>query len=59
MAKVNITQVRSVIGRPDRQKRTIEALGLSKINRTVEVELTPSVQGVFNKIRHLVSVTEA
>ena len=59
MAKVNITQVRSVIGRPERQKRTIEALGLGKINRTVEVELTPSIQGMINKVSHLVSVTEA
>ncbi len=58
MAKVNITQVRSTIGRPERQKRTIEALGLGKINRTVEVELTPSIQGMINKVSHLVSVTE-
>jgi large subunit ribosomal protein L30 len=58
MAKVKISQVRSTIGRPERQKRTIEALGLGKINRTVEVELTPSIQGMINKVSHLVSVTE-
>ncbi|MEJ2003461.1 MAG: 50S ribosomal protein L30 [Cyclobacteriaceae bacterium] len=59
MAKVKISQVRSTIGRPERQKRTIEALGLGKINRTVEVELTPQIQGMINKVSHLVSVTEA
>lgn len=58
MGKVRIAQVRSTIGRPERQKRTIEALGLGKINRTVEVELTPSIQGMINKVSHLVSVTE-
>ncbi|MCA6074195.1 50S ribosomal protein L30 [Fulvivirga sedimenti] len=58
MSKVKISQVRSTIGRPERQKRTIEALGLGKINRTVEVELTPQIQGMINKVSHLVSVTE-
>jgi large subunit ribosomal protein L30 len=58
MGKVRIEQVRSTIGRPERQKRTIEALGLGKINRQVEVELTPSIQGMINKVSHLVSVTE-
>lgn len=58
MSKVRISQVRSTIGRPERQKRTIEALGLGKINRTVEVELTPQIQGMINKVSHLVSVTE-
>lgn len=59
MAKVKISQIRSTIGRPERQKRTIEALGLGKINRTVEVELTPQIQGMINKVSHLVTVTEA
>jgi large subunit ribosomal protein L30 len=58
MAKVRISQVRSAIGRPERQKRTIQALGLGKINRTVEVEYTPQIQGMVNKVSHLVSVTE-
>lgn len=59
MAKVKITQVRSVIKRPENQKRTIEALGLGKINRTKEVELTPQVQGMINKVSHLIEVQEA
>ena len=58
MAKVKITQLKSTIGRPKRQKLTIEALGLGKINRTVEVEATPQILGMINKVQHLVSVSE-
>ncbi len=58
MAKVRISQVKSTIKRPERQKRTIKALGLGKINRSVEVELTPQISGMINKVSHLVSVTE-
>lgn len=59
MAKVKITQKKSLIKRPVRQKRTIQALGLGKINRTVEVEATPQIKGMINKVYHLVEVTEA
>ncbi len=58
MAKVKVTQVRSVIKRPKRQKLTIEALGLGKINKTVEVELTPQIQGMIDKVSHLVTVSK-
>ncbi|WP_258103843.1 50S ribosomal protein L30 [Marinoscillum sp. MHG1-6] len=58
MAKVKITQVRSTIKRPSRQVKTIEALGLGKINRSVEKELTPQISGMINKVQHLVEVTE-
>jgi large subunit ribosomal protein L30 len=58
MAKVRISQVRSVIGRPERQKLTIKALGLGKIDKSVEVELTPQINGMVKKVSHLVSVTE-
>ena len=58
MAKVRITQRKSLIKRPVRQKRTIQALGLGKINRTVEVEATPQIKGMINKVHHLVEVTE-
>lgn len=58
MAKVRITQIRSVINRPKKQKLTIQALGLGKINRSVEVEKTPQIAGMINKVNHLVSVTE-
>ncbi len=58
MGKVKITQVRSTIRRPKRQKLTIKALGLGKINRTVELEGTPQILGMINKVSHLVTVTE-
>ena len=58
MAKLKITQKRSVIGRPARQKATMEALGLRKINATVEVEGTPQVLGMVRKVSHLVEVGE-
>ena len=56
MAKVKITQVRSTIKRPENQKRTIKALGLGKMNRTVVVEATPQIEGMIRKVSHLVSV---
>ncbi len=59
MAKIKITQVRSTIKRPKDQKATIEALGLGKINRTVEHEATPQIMGMVRKVAHLISVTEA
>lgn len=58
MAKVRITQTRSVIKRPSVQKATIKALGLGKIDRSVEVELTPQIKGMINSVNHLVVVTE-
>jgi len=58
MSKVKVTQVRSLIRRPKNQRLTIQALGLGKINRSVEIELNPSIQGMINKVNHLVKVTE-
>ena len=58
MAKVRITQTRSVIKRPSNQKLTIKALGLGKINKSVEKELSPQIEGMINKVSHLVSVQE-
>lgn len=58
MAKVQITQVKSIIKRPKDQKATIQALGLGKINRSVEVEYTPQIAGMVRKISHLVTVTQ-
>ncbi len=58
MGKVSIRQVRSTIKRPEKQKRTMQALGLSKINQTVEKELNPQIEGMINKVLHLVEVKE-
>ena len=59
MKKIKVTQVKSVIDRSERQKRTMVALGLKKINSTVEVEATPQILGMVNKVSHLVKVEEA
>jgi large subunit ribosomal protein L30 len=56
MAKIRITQVKSKNGKPERQKRTIEALGIRKLNHSVEHEATPQILGMVVKIRHLVKV---
>ena len=58
MAKIKITQVKSGIDRPERQKKTLKALGLTKLNATKEVEATPQVLGMVNKVSHLVTVEE-
>ncbi|MGI6479568.1 MAG: 50S ribosomal protein L30 [Salinivirgaceae bacterium] len=58
MAKIQITQVRSSIGSTQRQKRTLEALGLRKIRQTVEHENVPEIIGMVDKVKHLVEVTE-
>lgn len=58
MAKIKIKQVRSRIDRPERQKRTLEALGLKKINQVVEHENTPQIMGMVNAIKHLIEVEE-
>jgi large subunit ribosomal protein L30 len=58
MGKVSITQSRSDIKRPETQQRTLKALGLGRINRTVEVELTPQIAGMIRKVNHLITVKE-
>ena len=56
MGKVIITQFRSDIKRAERQQRTLRALGLGKVNKSVEVELTPQINGMIQKVNHLVTV---
>lgn len=58
MAKVRITQVRSIIDRPQRQKDTMRALGIRKMNQSVEIELNPQLQGMINKVSHLLKVEQ-
>lgn len=58
MGKIKVTQIRSKIGSPKRQKATLEALGLRKINSSVEIEATPQILGMVTKVRHLVKVEE-
>ena len=58
MTKIKIQQTRSRIGRPKDQKRTLDALGLKKMNQVVEHNLTPQIQGMLNKINHLIKIIE-
>jgi large subunit ribosomal protein L30 len=58
MAKIKITQVKSGIDRPERQKQTLLALGLKKMNATKEVEATPQILGMVRTVEHLVKVEE-
>ncbi|WP_299524001.1 50S ribosomal protein L30 [uncultured Lutibacter sp.] len=58
MTKIRVTQVKSKIRRPQNQKRTLDALGLRKMNQVVEHEATPSIIGMVNTVKHLVSVEE-
>lgn len=58
MAKVKVTQIRSVIGRPENQRQTLRTLGIRRMHHTVELEATPQVMGMITKVRHLVRVEE-
>ncbi|MFY7879869.1 MAG: 50S ribosomal protein L30 [Lacibacter sp.] len=58
MKKIKITLVKSPIDRPERQKKTLQALGLSKTNSTKELEATPQILGMVQKVNHLLKVEE-
>ncbi|MEO8147873.1 MAG: 50S ribosomal protein L30 [Bacteroidia bacterium] len=56
MSKIKITQIVSGIGHPERQKLTIRALGIRKLNHSVEKENTPQIQGMIRQVSHLVKI---
>jgi large subunit ribosomal protein L30 len=58
MKKVRITQIRSAINRPNRQKLTIKALGIKKLNNPKEHVATPQILGMIEKVKHLLKVEE-
>ena len=58
MAKIRVTKVRSAINRPQKQKRTLEALGLRKMGQSVEHDDTQVILGMINKVKHLVEVDQ-
>ncbi|MBE9481253.1 MAG: 50S ribosomal protein L30 [Bacteroidetes bacterium] len=58
MKKIKIKQIRSGIGRPKDQKRTLQALGIKKMHHSLEVEATPQILGMINKVKHLLLVEE-
>ena len=59
MTKIRITQIRSRIGSTARQKRTLDALGLRRMHKSVELEASPQILGMVNKVKHLLKVEEA
>ena len=59
MGKIKVKQEKSAIKRQQNQKKTLEALGLKRIGQVVEHESTPSILGMINKVKHLVSTEEA
>lgn len=59
MGKIKITQVKSTIDRAENQKRTVKALGLRKLNHSVEHEATAQILGMVKKVSHLVKVENA
>ena len=58
MAKIKVTQIKSGIDRSNRQKLTLQALGLTRLNASKEVEATPQILGMVKKVSHLVKVEE-
>lgn len=58
MGRIRVTQVKSVIDRPKDQKATMIALGLKRIGRSNEFERTPQIDGMINKVSHLIKIEE-
>ncbi|HKM44465.1 MAG TPA: 50S ribosomal protein L30 [Dysgonamonadaceae bacterium] len=58
MSKIKIKQTKSRIGSPKDQKRTLDALGLRKMNAVVEHDNTPTIRGMITKVQHLVTIIE-
>ena len=55
---VKVTLIRSMIGRPERHRRVLQGMGLTRLNKTVELKDTPEIRGMINKVSHLVSTEE-
>ncbi|MFA5619305.1 MAG: 50S ribosomal protein L30 [Weeksellaceae bacterium] len=58
MGKVKVTQVKSAINKTKREKETLVALGLGRIGKTAEHEMTPAIQGMVRKVQHLIEVVK-
>lgn len=57
--KINITLKKSMIGRPEKHRKVLRGMGLTKLNKTVQLENTPAIQGMIQKVSHLVEAQEA
>ena len=58
MAKIIVKQVKSIIGRPEYQRKIVAALGLGRIGKSKEINDTPAVRGMVAKVSHLVEIVE-
>ena len=58
MAKLKITLVKSMIGRPEKHRKVLRGMGLTKLNKTVELKDTPSIRGMVKAVSHLVKAEE-
>ena len=56
--KIKVTLVRSMIGRPEKHRKVLRGMGLTKLNKTVELEDTPSIRGMIHAVTHLVKAEE-
>lgn len=56
--KINVTLVRSMIGRPEKHRKVLRGMGLTKMNKTVQLEDTPAIRGMIEKVSHLVKAEE-
>ncbi|MDD3723923.1 MAG: 50S ribosomal protein L30 [Bacteroidales bacterium] len=56
--KIKVTQVKSAIGKTLRQKQTLDSLGLGRINQSRDHELTPQINGMIEKVKHLIKIEE-
>ena len=56
--KLKIKLIKSMIGRPEKHRRVLRGMGLTKLNRTVELENTPTIRGMVNTVSHLVKAEE-
>jgi large subunit ribosomal protein L30 len=56
--KIKVKLVRSMIGRPEKQRKVLRGMGLTRLNKTVELKDTPELRGMINKVKHLVSTEE-
>ena len=57
-AKINVTLKKSMIGKPEKQRRVLRGMGLKKLNQTVQLENTPAIRGMIQKVSHLVEAEE-
>lgn len=57
-ATLKVTLIRSMIGRPETQRKVLRGMGLTKLNKTVQLEDTPSIRGMISKVHHLVKAEE-